>query len=287
MILRLLACLFLASPLLAEPVFVRDSVLTLRGESDDFGGFSALHVFSGGIIFMALTDRGHFQSGVLERENGRITGVNLSPLVPILDTKGQPLGSNNTDSEGLAIDADGAMFISFESNNRIMFHESQTSAGVFLPKHPDFNTLQTNSGLEALAIDENDTIYAIPERSGELDRPFPVYRFQDGVWDTVLQIPRQPPFLMVGADIFDGKLYILERHLAGIAGFQTRIRRFTIGDILTNEQTLLTTRRGQFDNLEGISVWQDSDGQIRTTLISDDNFNFFQRSQIVEFILKN
>lgn len=37
------------------------------------------------------------------------------------------------------------------------------------------------------------------------------------------------------------------------------------------------------DNLEGISVWQDPDGRIRLTMISDDNFMVFQRTEIVEY----
>ncbi len=286
MILRVIALLLLASPLLAQPVFIRDSVTAMRSQDDNFGGFSAIHVFPGGSSFVALTDRGYILNGRFQRQNGQISGLEFSPLLPILDTKGIPLGNNDTDAEGLAIAEDGTLFISFESNNRIMRHASQTSAAEFLPKHPDFNNLQTNSGLEALAI-SRDVIYALPERSGDVTRPFPVYRFQTGQWDTALSVPRRPPFLMVGADVFEGQLYVLERHLAGISGFITRIRRFDIGYTLINEQTLFTSRAGQFDNLEGISIWRDSSGQIRATVISDDNFNFFQRSQIVEFILNN
>ncbi|MBL4807550.1 MAG: esterase-like activity of phytase family protein, partial [Rhodobacteraceae bacterium] len=112
-----------------------------------------------------------------------------------------------------------------------------------------------------------------------------VYRFRNNVWDRLLEVPRRPPFLVVGADVFDGKLYVLERHLGGLSGFSTRIRRFSLEDTLTNEEVLLLTRAGDYDNLEGISVWRDDAGVIRTTLISDDNFNFFQQTQIAEFVL--
>ncbi len=285
MIFRILALFLLASPVIAQPEFIRDSVQSLRGESDGFGGFSGIHVYENGLDFTVITDRGNLLNGVFTRADGRITSIEFAALIPILDTKGRPLDSFNTDAEGLAIAPDGSLLISFESNNRIMRHATQTSPAEFLPKHPDFNRLQTNSGLEALAIDASGTVYALPERSGELDRPFPVYRFKNNTWDTDLQVPRQPPFLVVGADILDGKLYILERHLAGLAGFLTRIRRFTIEDGLVDEQVLFTSKSGQFDNLEGISVWRDPLGQIRATVISDDNFNFFQRSQIVEFVL--
>jgi hypothetical protein len=36
-------------------------------------------------------------------------------------------------------------------------------------------------------------------------------------------------------------------------------------------------------NLEGLAVWQDALGTIRLTMLSDDNFNSFQRSEFVEY----
>ena len=39
------------------------------------------------------------------------------------------------------------------------------------------------------------------------------------------------------------------------------------------------------DNLEGLAVTRAATGQIRLTMISDDNFNPFQRSEIVEYLL--
>jgi hypothetical protein len=94
-----------------------------------------------------------------------------------------------------------------------------------------------------------------------------------------------PPFLPVGADFGpDGKLYILERHLNGIFGFQSRIRRFAIGETsLVEEETLLASMTARHDNLEGISVWRDAEGAIRITMISDDNYRSFQRTEFVEY----
>lgn len=39
---------------------------------------------------------------------------------------------------------------------------------------------------------------------------------------------------------------------------------------------------GRHDNLEGLSVWQDAQG-VRLTMVSDDNFMFFQRTEFVEY----
>jgi hypothetical protein len=49
------------------------------------------------------------------------------------------------------------------------------------------------------------------------------------------------------------------------------------------EVTLLQTLPSRFDNLEGISVWQDVSGRTHLTLVSDDNFLPFQNTQIIEY----
>ncbi len=147
--------------------------------------------------------------------------------------------------------------------------------------------MQNNSSLETLAIDAEGALYTLPERSGKLSRPFPVYRYRGGTWDQPFSIPRRPPYLPVGGDFGpDGKFYLLERHLNGIFGFQSRVRRFDLGpDQVTGEKILLETKTGTHDNLEGIAVWQDAEGFTRITMISDDNFKSFQRTEFVEYRL--
>lgn len=41
----------------------------------------------------------------------------------------------------------------------------------------------------------------------------------------------------------------------------------------------------RIDNMEGIDVTQDDAGQTYLTLISDDNFNYFQSTILLEFRL--
>jgi len=155
------------------------------------------------------------------------------------------------------------------------------------PPHPDFRGLQPNSALEALAVDDAGTIYAIPERSGQMTRPFPVYRYRGGVWDKKLSIPREGRFLVTGADFGpDGRLYVLERDFTWMGGFSNRVRSFRIApDGLEDEATLLQTPFGSADNFEGISVWRDEAGGVRATLIADDNFFALQSTVIAEYLL--
>ena len=144
-----------------------------------------------------------------------------------------------------------------------------------------------NSGLEALAIDTAGTLHAIPERSGRLERPFPVYRYRDGRWIDPLSLRRDGPFLVSDATFGpDGRLYVLERDFEWLGGFRTRVRRFELGaDGLDGETTLLETRFGELDNMESIAVWQDPEGRTRVLLLSDDNFFMLQRTVFAEYVV--
>lgn len=247
----------------------------------DFGGFSAIDVAPDGLSVTVLSDRGLIAAAQLTRDaQGRITGAAITEAVPFLNDQGGVMPEHRVDAEGLAVSPDGTLFISFEGDVRVRQQNGLHGDPSLLPRHPDFAAMQHNAALEALAIDAAGTLYAIPERSGRADQPFPVYRLRGDVWDIAFSLPRRGAFLVAGADIGpDGMLYVLERDFTGI-GFRSRVRRFDLTG--GSEQDLLQTGTGTHDNLEGISVWDDGVG-LRLTLIADDNFRFFQRTEIVEY----
>ena len=257
-------------------------------QSDDplFGGFSAIETTDNGAGFVALSDKAVVASGRFGRDNhGIITAVTAGPIRFLNGPDGLPLGKYRTDSEGLALLPDGQAYVSFERDARVAHYDTIAGPGIVIAQPQAFKAMQRNSSLEALAVDRAGTLYTLPERSGSLTTPFPVYRYRNGVWDQPFNLPRRGLFLAVAADIGpDGKFYLLERQFHGLSGFASRVRRFAIGaDALTDEETLLQTAPGQHDNLEGLSVWRDSTGILRLTMISDDNRLFVQRTEIVEY----
>lgn len=256
-------------------------------DDSDFGGFSGLEISGeNGRTFTALSDRGTLRWGTVLRDaQGRIRGMETAGRARLKDSTGKNLANDwRGDSEGLAIASDGTIYISFEGLTRVARYDTPDSPATVLPRPAQFKAMQRNSSLEALAITDDGTLLTLPERSGELTRPFPVWRYRDGIWDQPFSIARSGDWLAVGADIGpDGRFYLLERDFKGILGFRSRVRRFDLSETgLSNEQVLLESRSLQYDNLEGISVWQDDQG-IRFTLISDDNFYFLQRTELVEY----
>lgn len=252
-----------------------------------FGGFSGLELGDDGAAFTAISDRGGIVEGRLIRTDGTITSVEAGPVKDLKGPDNEALGLFRHDAEGLARAPDGTLFISFEGRHRVWRYDDPQGAATELPQHPDFAGLQLNSSLEALAIDPDGSLYTMPERSGRLSRPFPVYRFAGGAWTRAFDMPRRDEFLPVGADFGpDGRLYVLERDFTGVFGFRTRIRSFVVTATgLGDERTVLSTRVGTHDNLEGLSVWRDDTGAIRLTMISDDNFRPFQVTEFVEYRL--
>jgi len=258
--------------------------------TDGLGSLSGITVNADGSRVVAVSDKGSFVSGRLRRDGtGAITGVERLASGPLLDPRGNAVTRFDVDAEGMALGPDGRLYVSFEANHRVWAYSAMDQAADPLPQPAEFRALQNNSGLEALFTGPDGLIHAIPERSGKLDRPFPVYRFAQGDWSRAFGIPRRPPHLITGADVGpDGRLYVLERHWNGLLGFSTRIRRFAMAaGGIHGEEVLLESRIGQYDNLEGLSSWRDAQGRVRLLLVSDDNASFFQRTELVEFIVDN
>lgn len=243
-------------------------------DDPQFGGLSGIELAPNGLDFIAVSDRNIFVTGRFTRTAGRISNVENIAFATI--TRSGP----QRDSEGIAIAQSGQIFVSFEGVHGLRQFDRIGGGSIALPAAAAFADMQRNSSLEALAIGLDGALYTIPERSGRATRPFPIYRFTNDTWDQPFTIPRRGAFLVSGADIGpDGNLYILERDFTGF-GFRSRVRRFDLTG--QNEEVILETRTLTHDNLEGISVWDDGDG-IRITMVSDDNFRKFQRTEIVEY----
>jgi len=258
------------------------------GDRAGFGGYSAIEMSADGTAFIIMSDRSHVIEGRILRHDEQIIGVRSGDLqrlaLPDSLFDEEPV----RDSEGLAVSHDGTVFVSLESDNRIVKREA-TGGWSSLPEFAPLTNLPRNKGIEALALAPDGALFAIPESSPALALPFEVFRFRaETGWDVPFEISRSDGFLPVGADFdAEGRLYLLERGFGGF-GFSSRVRRFDVSeDGVQTGQLLLSTPPRRHDNLEGLAVWRSDDGQLRLTMISDDNFAFFQKTEIVEYALPN
>ena len=231
-----------------------------------------------------------------------MSGVDVTARGPLLRSTGEALRGRESDAEALAR-AGGATYVAYEGAHRVMRHRDVAAAPERMPQHPDFERLQANSGIEALAADASGRLYAIPERSrgrggarlppaaalrvegrGD-DHPHPVYRYdpEADAWSYAFSLPRDRNWLVSAADVGpDGRLYVLERDFA-VVGFRSRLRSYALDGTGMREE--LETPLRAHDNLEGLAVWRDGAGRMRATMLSDDNQRFLQRTEFVDYVL--
>lgn len=270
-----LALICAAACVQAEPTLTLDGVIALPRLSEGFGGLSGIEVFDGGDKALVLSDRGSLFHVTFDR-----TGDVAKVVGATHDGRTDDLG----DTEGLAVDAAGRLYISMEGPAGLAVE--QADGGFTRPHgHPDFSTMIKNRALEALALAPDGNVVTVPEEVADNTASFPVYQFSKGIWTKGPMLPRDGDFLPTGADFGpDGLFYLLERRLS-FRGFASRIRRFDLAAPDLAETTLLTTEPGTYGNLEGLSLWQDAQGITHLTLVADDNFYTLFRNQIVEFTL--
>lgn len=260
---------------------------TFAWPTEGIVGLSGLEVSDDGGTFHAVSDQGWFVSGTLTREDDLITGVEVLSYLPILGGDGWPVAArrvgDRSDAEGLTMAADGHLWVSFERWARVASFDSMTASAGWIEDHPSFFDYADNRQLEALALAPDGTLYTFPEKP--VADGFPIYKLDEGKWGITGHLPDQNGFSLVGAD-FDssGDLYLLERKLILGLWWQSRVRRLDVQEP-EGVEVLWTSARGAFNNIEGIAVWEDALG-LRITMVSDDNSDPDEPTQIIEFRLE-
>ena len=249
-------------------------------------GISGLEVSDDGRRFDAVSDAGWRLSGALIRRGELLESVELKQIEPILGNDGLPVSARRirdwSDAEGLAVAPDGTSWISFERWARVQRFAPGTRVGTWIEDHPDFRGWRDNRQLEAVAVDDNGVVFTTPERP--TSDGFPLYALRDQSWHQEGHIPARGGYSIVGADFgADGTLWILERkHVLGL-WFQNRISRLETSDP-AGVETVWTGGFDEFYNLEGIAVWQGSDG-LRILCVTDNNMLTKVPTELVEFRL--
>ena len=292
-ILFILVVLFGTTPTLKADVkkwsLEQVGFLNIDRNEKDYGGFSGIVTQNEGSEALVVTDKSFFFVLELQRdENDILTGYSVVRKGQILSSKGEHLNGRNTDSESIVVDKNNNYYISFESNHRIMMHAEVEGKGVFVPKHPMFRKLSVNKGIEALAIDADNRLIAIPEKPPLGISDIPIFRLQNNQWEIIKYVKINDNFLITDAEILpQGLLLILERKFSWTQGFKTRFRLISLDKFDNTEPiTVFTSTANQFDNLEGVALWRDKKGEMRILTVSDDNFHPLQQSEIREFFLK-
>lgn len=273
--------------------------LVLEADHRAFGGFSGLAVLATGDAILAVSDLGTILSARLQTgADGRPLGLGNAWLAPLLDSTGRRFRrKRDKDAEALAVDpVTGEAVIAFERRARfarVRLDDPQGLRTRPVPAPPSAAG-NSNSGFEALAIFPPGTthagkMFALTER-GVNDGDSEGFLI-DGENHLAFKVKRTGGYSITDAAVLaDGRILILERRLTTIMSPRVRLRMLSadrIEDGAVLDGTVLFEPGGgtEIDNMEGLAVHRDPKGQSVVTMISDDNFNPFQRTVLLRFML--
>lgn len=296
-LLALACAVFVASQAFNRCSFAAGvQVLQLEPDLEMLGGWSAIDVDATGREGWILND-GSFLARIAIRRDDKdtIESMSVQPFgYLIAPTEGNGVASSDTsyrDAEGLVRTPDGGAFIQFEQPPLLLRVTEANTVKRLTPLRKGF-PIGSNIGPEALAQDANGTLYTLPERPFPEGEPYTLWAQPlKGTWAPILQILRKGKrWHMTGADIGpDGALYLLERRIT-LAGFMSRVRRFSLSapqlETPIEGTVVYQSSPGKHGNLEGLSVWLDRSQNLRLLMIADDNQMIFQRGEIVEVTLR-
>lgn len=277
--------------------------MEMQSQVDTFGGLSGLGFTGPDNKLVMVSDRGNFVSGqLLYDEAARPIGLIGVRIEPIQNTKGAELPRAYTrDAEALAVlmraGQPSAVRVGFENLTRVADfalvdgRPQGAARDVSIPKW--LSDTRTNETLEAVCVAPEASPIAgstLLLTEGIID--------DDGQHSAYLlgKNDKGPLSYISGAGtnptdcafLPNGDLLVLERGIALLA-FQMRLVRIPAAEVKAGAhmqgEVLLQTAGGDIDNMEALAVHQAPDGSTRITLVSDNNFNDWERSLLLEFSL--
>jgi hypothetical protein len=277
--------------------------ISMQAQDDTFGGMSGLAVTGLDQQVVFASDRGNFITGRLAYDDAdRLFGFIGVAIEPMENSQGAPLPRQYVrDAEAIATiyreDAPYGVRVSFENLTRVadftLLDGVPGGAAREIPIPQWLTDLRTNESLEALCIAPPASPIAgstllLAEAAfdesgnhrgwllGQNDKG-PIAYLNDAVVN-----PTECAFLP------NGDLLVLERGISMLS-FTMTLRRVPAdqvrpGNLMTGE-LLLSASGGSIDNMENMTVHTTPGGETRIIIGSDNNFNDWQRSILLEFAL--
>ena len=275
--------------------------LALVSQHDDFGGLSGVTFTGPDHRLVFVSDRGQFVSGQLAYDDhDRLLGLLGVQVAPMQNSSGAPLPRQYArDAESVeTVHRDGvpvAVRVSFEHLTRVAdFALTDGVPGgpareVAIPQWLTDN--RSNETLESVCIAPptspvaGSTLLiteAIMDEAGN-HRAELLGQTDKGSLSMVPSPGRVPTDC---AFLPNGDLLVLERGIAFIT-FTMGLRRIPAaevrpGSIMTGE-VILEASGGTIDNMEALAVHTGPTGETRILIGSDNNFNDWQRTLLLEF----
>ncbi|MES2906242.1 MAG: esterase-like activity of phytase family protein [Pseudomonadota bacterium] len=272
----------------------------LSSAAKGFGGFSALSVGANGRDILAISDGGVWMTFHLQTDGEIPSSISNAQLAPLKNPAGKSVsGEQRGDAESFGLQ-NGQAVIGFEGADVIWSYPfaADGSLGVphAIPVPDDVKKLRFTRGLESIAVFPPSSRYAgallaIGESPVRGEENLRAWIIGGTNFRRLTILPHDGFQVTDAAFLDDGTLLMLERRFLPPFGITARIRRVNGADIAggarLDGELIFEARLGApIDNMEGMSVHKGADGASYVTLISDDNYNVFQRTLLLRFRYK-
>ncbi|WP_068310575.1 esterase-like activity of phytase family protein [Polycladidibacter hongkongensis] len=297
--------------------------LVLSSPDRWWGGFSGVEISPDGKHLYAISDRSYWlQADLAQSPSGAPLALTNARMGELPSSQQIPLkGSAQDDTEALRIDwRRGALAVGYEKQGGALLYKApETNGSLDLSKlqlleilelDKQSPPLRANKSIEALAripasLPYSGRYLAIAERAAsnkyQDDRPaFLLGISHRSIGKTPIGHIKAQDGLDITDAVFatDGTLYILERRFSIAGGLDIRVRRIRKSEIrqaftkdangpnlLGGDEVFKLGFAHNIDNMEAIALHIAENGETYLTLLSDDNYNFLQRTVLLRFRL--
>ena len=269
------------------------SSFELRSRHPHFGGISGLSIGADGRLY-AVSDRGYWLSARMRYDSeGALVDLLDWQIKPILTPERTPTDGLLTDAEALARAPDGSFIIGFEQKHRLWRYLPPPltfdSPAQPISRPADLGKAPRNGGLECVAVLPSGDIFTVAEELQNKDGSFKSWLIDDQQAVELSYLPSAGFRVSDCAALPNGDVIVLERHLSIFLAFSARLKLIRAASvrphaILNGEDLLRLEPPLRLDNFEAIAVREDAAGT-SIYLISDDNFQPFQRTLLLQFRL--
>lgn len=265
----------------------------LNSKDKRFGGLSGLTIGTDGKLY-AVSDRGYWLSAKLVHDaDGALGGLVDWQIAPMLTPANAPVTGSLVDAEALARAADGSFIVAFEGSHRIWRYEGPprtiTSTPTPLIVPAKLSRAPSNGGLEGLTALPDGRLLALTEEFANPDGSFKGWLLDGNRFGELSYLPAKGFRVTDCAALKSGDVLVLERRYVPFGALSARLtivdgKTIKPGGKLSGRELLRIEPPLVTENFEGLAVQESAKGTM-IFLVSDDNFNPFQETLLLQFLL--